>query len=38
LSSSSSATSFFKRTFSFSRLRSSDRCDFPIPPNRLRQS
>ena len=36
LSSSTSATIFSKREFSFSRLHSSDSCDFPLPPNRLR--
>ena len=37
LSSSSSATIFFSRAFSFSRLFSSDNWARPIPPNRFRQ-
>jgi len=37
LSSSSPATIFFSLVFSYSRLRSSDNCDRPIPRNRLRQ-
>lgn len=37
LSSSSSATIFLSRAFSFAGLFISDNCDRPIPPNRLRQ-